>query len=91
MPKNDGDYTLIVANKKFEVHVLDPKKVARDNVRLTLHADDGERRPSSLSRLRGDEADRGAEPGARVRAADPEVTAARTYGQTSAVTDSESK
>jgi len=41
MPKNDGDYTLIVANKKFEVHVLDPKKDRRDNVRLTLYADDG--------------------------------------------------
>jgi len=41
MPKNDGDYNLIVANKKFEVHVLDPKKDRRDNVRLTLYADDG--------------------------------------------------
>jgi len=42
MPKNDDDdYTLIVANKKFEVHVLDPKKDRRDNVRLTLHPDDG--------------------------------------------------
>ena len=29
MPKNDDDdYTLIVANKKFEVHVLDPKRIA---------------------------------------------------------------
>ena len=43
MPKNDDDdYTLIVANKKFEVHVLDPKKDRRDNVRLTLHSDEGE-------------------------------------------------
>jgi hypothetical protein len=43
MPKNgDGDYTLIVANKKFEVHVLDPKKDRRDNVRLTLYSDDGD-------------------------------------------------
>ena len=43
MPKNDDDdYTLIVANKKFEVHVLDPKKDRRDNVRLTLYPDDGE-------------------------------------------------
>ena len=42
MPKNDDDYTLIVANKKFEVHVLDPKKDRRDNVRLTLYSDDGE-------------------------------------------------
>ena len=42
MPKNDDDdYTLIVANKKFEVHVLDPKKDRRDNVRLTLYPDDG--------------------------------------------------
>lgn len=42
MPKNDDDdYTLIVANKKFEVHVLDPKKDRRDNVRLTLYSDDG--------------------------------------------------
>lgn len=43
MPKNDDDdYTLIVANKKFEVHVLDPKKDRRDNVRLTLYSDDGQ-------------------------------------------------
>jgi hypothetical protein len=43
MPKNDDDdYTLIVANKKFEVHVLDPKNARRDNVRLTLYSDDGE-------------------------------------------------
>ena len=42
MPKNDGDYTLIVANKKFEVHALDPKDARRDNVRLTLHSDDGQ-------------------------------------------------
>jgi hypothetical protein len=42
MPKNDDDdYTLIVANKKFEVHVLDPKDARRDNVRLTLYSDDG--------------------------------------------------
>jgi hypothetical protein len=42
MPKNDpDDYTLIVANKKFEVHVLDPKDDRRDNVRLTLYSDDG--------------------------------------------------
>ena len=42
MPKNDDDdYTLIVANKKFEVHVLDPKKDRRDNVRLMLYSDDG--------------------------------------------------
>jgi len=42
MPKNDDDYTLIVANKKFEVHVLDPKKDRRDNVRLKLFSDDGD-------------------------------------------------
>lgn len=43
MPKNDDDdYTLIVGNKKFEVHVLDPKKDRRDNVRLTLYSDDGQ-------------------------------------------------
>ena len=43
MPKNDDDdYTRIVANKKFEVHVLDPKKDRRDNVRLTLYSDDGD-------------------------------------------------
>ena len=36
-------YTKIVENKKFEVHVLDPKDGRRDNVRLTLHSDDGER------------------------------------------------
>jgi hypothetical protein len=42
MPKNDGDYTPIVANKKFEVHVLDPKDARRDNVRLTLHSDEGQ-------------------------------------------------
>jgi hypothetical protein len=43
MPKNaDDDYTLIVANKKFEVHVLDPKNDRRDNVRLTLYSDDAE-------------------------------------------------
>ena len=43
MSKNDeADYTKIVANQKFEVHVLDPKKERRDNVRLTLHPDDGD-------------------------------------------------
>jgi hypothetical protein len=41
MPDKDDDYTVIVRNKKFEVHVLDPKDARRDNVRLTLHADDG--------------------------------------------------
>jgi hypothetical protein len=43
MPKNDDDdYTLIVGNKKFEVHVLDPKKDRRDNIRVTLYSDDGQ-------------------------------------------------
>jgi hypothetical protein len=42
MPGKDDDYTVIVANKKFEVHVLDPKDARRDNVRLTLYSDDGE-------------------------------------------------
>ena len=42
MPDKDDDYTLIVRNKKFEVHVLDPKEARRDNVRLTLHSDDGD-------------------------------------------------
>ena len=37
----EDDYTEIVANKKFEVHVLDPKDDRRDNVRLTLYSDDG--------------------------------------------------
>jgi hypothetical protein len=41
MADQDSDYTLIVANKKFEVHVLDPKHDRRDNVRLTLYSDDG--------------------------------------------------
>jgi hypothetical protein len=36
-------YTTIVENRKFEVHVLDPKDGRRDNVRLTLHSDDGEK------------------------------------------------
>jgi hypothetical protein len=42
MSDKNSDYTLIVANKKFEVHVLDPKEARRDNVRLTLYSDDGE-------------------------------------------------
>lgn len=42
MPKDaDNDYETIVANRKFEVSVLDPKEARRDNVRLTLHSDDG--------------------------------------------------
>jgi hypothetical protein len=42
MGDSKTNYTKIVANKKFEVHVLDPKEARRDNVRLTLHSDDGE-------------------------------------------------
>jgi len=42
MPDKDDDYTLIARNKKFEVHVLDPKDARRDNVRLTLYSDDGD-------------------------------------------------
>jgi hypothetical protein len=46
MPKHDDekdhDYTTIVKNRKFRVEVLDPKEARRDNVRLTLHSDDGE-------------------------------------------------
>jgi hypothetical protein len=42
MPKDgDNDYEIIVENRKFEVAVLDPKDARRDNVRLTLHSDDG--------------------------------------------------
>jgi hypothetical protein len=37
----DKDYTAIVSNKKFAVDVLDPREERRDNVRLTLHSDDG--------------------------------------------------
>jgi len=39
--KKDGDYTNIVANKKFAVDVLDPKKARRDNVRILIRSDDG--------------------------------------------------
>ena len=45
MPKHgdtDHDYANIVKNRKFRVDVLDPKEARRDNVRLTLHSDDGE-------------------------------------------------
>jgi hypothetical protein len=42
MADKDAAYTLIVGNKKFEVHVLDPKEARRDNIRLTLYSDDGE-------------------------------------------------
>jgi len=52
MPKHDEDqdYTNIVKNKKFRIDVLDPKEARRDNVRLTLHSDDGE---SVSNHLRG--------------------------------------
>jgi hypothetical protein len=35
-------YDTIVANAKFAVHVLDPKKDRRDNIRVTLHSDEGD-------------------------------------------------
>ncbi len=37
-----SNYTKVVVNRKFEVHVLDPKEDRRDNIRLTLHSDDGQ-------------------------------------------------
>ena len=40
MPK-EKDYTTLIRNKKFEVDVLDPREERRDNVRLTLHSDEG--------------------------------------------------
>ena len=50
MPKNGkngkdaakGKYKTIVANRKFAVHVLDPKKDRRDSIRVTLHSDEGD-------------------------------------------------
>jgi hypothetical protein len=47
MPKNgkngaEGKYKTIVANRKFAVHALDPKKDRRDNIRVTLHSDEGD-------------------------------------------------
>jgi hypothetical protein len=41
MPKSKPSYKTITQNKKFEVHVLDPKEDRRDNVKITLHSDDG--------------------------------------------------
>jgi hypothetical protein len=41
MAKSGDEYETIVKNRKFEVSVLDPKEARRDNVRLTLHSDDG--------------------------------------------------
>jgi hypothetical protein len=46
-------YTTIVANAKFAVHVLDPKQDRRDNIRVTLHSDEGD---SVFHHLRGYEA-----------------------------------
>jgi hypothetical protein len=43
MGDTKSSYTTIVENRKFEVHVLDPKDDRRDNIRLTLHSDDGEK------------------------------------------------
>jgi hypothetical protein len=45
----EKDYTTIVRNKKFAVDVLDPREERRDNVRVTLHSDDG---PSAHHHLR---------------------------------------
>ncbi len=42
MPGRKSTYTTIVENGKFDVHVLDPKDDRRDNIRLTLHSDDGQ-------------------------------------------------
>ncbi len=41
MPSPKPRYRTIVSNRKFEVHVLDPKSERRDNIRVTLHSDDG--------------------------------------------------
>jgi hypothetical protein len=41
MPPKKSTYVTIVRNAKFEVHVLDPKDDRRDNIRVTLHSDDG--------------------------------------------------
>ena len=40
MANKKAGYKTIEKNKKFEVHVLDPKTDRRDN-RVTLHSDDG--------------------------------------------------
>ena len=45
----DKDYTAILRNKKFSVDVLDPREERRDNVRVTVHSDDG---PSAHHHLR---------------------------------------
>jgi hypothetical protein len=53
MPKHGtkkGKYKTIVANRKFAVHVLDPKDDRRDNIRVTLHSDEGD---SVFHHLRG--------------------------------------
>jgi hypothetical protein len=41
MPKAKPSYKTILKNRKFEIHVLDPKDGRRDNIRVTLHSDDG--------------------------------------------------
>jgi hypothetical protein len=43
MPNANPSYKTIIKNKKFEVHVLDPKEDRRDNIKVTLHSDDGEK------------------------------------------------
>lgn len=40
--KKKHDYTNVIENRKFAVDVLDPKDARRDNVRVTLHSDEGE-------------------------------------------------
>jgi hypothetical protein len=38
----DDRHRNIVANRKFAVDVSDPKDGRRDNIRVTLHSDDGQ-------------------------------------------------
>jgi hypothetical protein len=39
--KTAETYRTIVRNRNFEIHVLNPKSDRRDNIRVTLHSDDG--------------------------------------------------
>jgi hypothetical protein len=41
MGDTKSSYTKIVDNRKYAIHVLDPKEDRRDNVRITLRSDDG--------------------------------------------------
>jgi hypothetical protein len=43
MGEDNPKYTEIATNRKFEVHVLDPKQDRRDNIRLTLYSGEGEK------------------------------------------------